>query len=36
MKRKLTVAEAVKAAEDQLAVTQESVETAYATVIQNM
>ena len=29
-------AEAVKAAEDQLAVTQESVETAYATVIQNM
>ncbi len=28
-------AEAVKAAEDQLAVTQESVETAYATVIQN-
>ncbi len=29
-------AEAVKAAEDQLAVTQESVETAYATVIQNL
>ncbi len=29
-------AEAVKAAEDQLAVTQESVEAAYATVIQNM
>ena len=29
-------AEAVKAAENQLAVTQESVETAYATVIQNM